>query len=83
MGETSQSPFWYTGGVNRAGALALCAGVGTAALCVNTLYRGPVASLLGGIDLALPVCMTVAATLYAATMRNSPTVRASRAATEH
>lgn len=63
--ETPDSPFWYTGGVRLAGALALTAGVGAAALCVNTLYTGPIASALGGVDLSLPVGMTVSAALYA------------------
>ncbi len=63
--ESPTSPFWFTAGVNPAGALALLAGVASAALCVNTLYTGPVASVLGGIDLSLPVGMTVAAALYA------------------
>lgn len=67
--ETPDSPFWYTGGVSPAGALALVAGVGAAALCVDTLYTGPVASALGGIDLSLPVGMAVSAALYAAVMR--------------
>ncbi|MFF1495072.1 cytosine permease [Streptomyces sp. NPDC058304] len=80
--ETPRSPFWYTGGVNWAGALAHCAGVATAALSGNTLYTGPIASLLGGVDLSLPVGMVVAASLYAVTMRNSATVRAARAAGE-
>ncbi len=67
--ETSGSPFWYAGGVNPARALALAAGVCAAALCVNTLYTGPIASVLGGIDLSLPAGMVVSATLYAALMR--------------
>ncbi|WP_328787823.1 MULTISPECIES: purine-cytosine permease family protein [unclassified Streptomyces] len=67
--ETPGSPFWYVGGVSPAGALALAAGVSAAALCVNTLYTGPVASALGGIDLSLPVGMVVSAALYAALMR--------------
>ncbi|MER7949886.1 cytosine permease [Streptomyces sp. NPDC096079] len=62
--ETTGSPFWFTGGVNRAGALALIAGVAAAALCVDTLYTGPVASALGGVDLSLPVGMVVASGLY-------------------
>ncbi|MFE0703395.1 purine-cytosine permease family protein [Streptomyces sp. NPDC058872] len=62
--ESPTSPFWFAAGVNPAGALALLAGVASAALCVNTLYAGPVASVLGGIDLSLPVGMLVAAALY-------------------
>ncbi|MDT9696914.1 cytosine permease [Streptomyces sp. P17] len=64
MDETRDGPFWYTAGVNTAGALALAAGVTAAALCVNTLYTGPVAEALGGLDLALPVGMAVSAGLY-------------------
>ncbi|MEU7511053.1 cytosine permease [Streptomyces sp. NPDC042898] len=77
--ETPGGPFWYTGGVNLAGALAVLAGVTSAALCVDTLYTGPVAAALGGLDLSLPVGMTVAAGLYALLMRNDPTVLAARA----
>ncbi|WP_030769743.1 MULTISPECIES: purine-cytosine permease family protein [unclassified Streptomyces] len=67
--ESPGSPYWYTGGVHLAGAFALAAGVGAAALCVDTLYTGPIASALGGLDLSLPVGMTVSAAVYAASMR--------------
>ncbi|WP_411110725.1 purine-cytosine permease family protein [Streptomyces sp. c-19] len=77
--ETPGSPFWYTAGVNPAGALALVAGVTAAALCVNTLYTGPIAAALGGVDLSLPVGMAVSAALYALLMRNDRTLRAARA----
>ncbi|WP_055599891.1 purine-cytosine permease family protein [Streptomyces aureus] len=77
--ETPRSPFWYTAGVNPAGALALVAGVTAAALCVNTLYTGPIAAALDGVDLSLPVGMVVAATLYALLMRNDRTLLAARA----
>ncbi|MGW7413023.1 purine-cytosine permease family protein [Streptomyces sp. NPDC054863] len=69
MDETPGSPFWFTAGVNPAGALALTAGVTAAALCVNTLYTGPVAHALGGVDLALPVGFVVASTTYALLLR--------------
>ncbi|MFF8844217.1 hypothetical protein ACF08N_16100 [Streptomyces sp. NPDC015127] len=69
--ETPGSLFWYIGGVNWAGALALAAGVTTAALCVNTVYTGPIAGALGGVDLALPVGMVVASGAYAILMRGS------------
>ncbi|MEU1227128.1 cytosine permease [Streptomyces sp. NPDC005828] len=62
--ETPGSPFWFTGGVNWAGAGSLVAGVAAAALCVNTLYTGPVAAALGGMDLSLPVGMVVSSVLY-------------------
>ncbi|MFH8629168.1 purine-cytosine permease family protein [Streptomyces lydicus] len=67
--ETPDSPFWYTRGVNGAGALALLGGTACAALCMNTLYTGPVARALGGIDLALPVGIVVASALYVLLMR--------------
>ncbi|GGV31475.1 purine-cytosine permease family protein [Streptomyces spectabilis] len=64
MDETRAGPFWYTAGVNPAGALALAGGVTAAALCVDTLYTGPVAGALGGMDLSLPVGIVVASSLY-------------------
>ncbi|RSS81928.1 cytosine permease [Streptomyces sp. WAC06614] len=67
--ESPRSPFWYTGGVHPAGALAVGGGVLAAALCVNTVYTGPLATALGGVDLSLPAGMTVAAAVYAATLR--------------
>ncbi|MFJ9550206.1 cytosine permease [Streptomyces erythrochromogenes] len=76
--ETPRSPYWYTGGINWSGAVAALTGVAAAALCVDTLYAGPIAAL-GGVDLSLPVGMAVAAVLYAASMRRSRTVLASRA----
>ncbi|MFJ2096757.1 purine-cytosine permease family protein [Streptomyces anulatus] len=71
MDETPGSHFWYTAGVNPAGAFALTGGVAAAALCVNTLYTGPVAQALGGLDLALPVGIVVASILYTVLMRAS------------
>ncbi|MEV4334428.1 hypothetical protein AB0K02_28535 [Streptomyces sp. NPDC049597] len=50
-----------------------------AALCVNTLYTGPIAAALGGLDLSLPAGMTVSALVYAVLMRNDRTVLAARA----
>ncbi|MFD9035277.1 purine-cytosine permease family protein [Streptomyces sp. NPDC059567] len=79
MDETRGSPFWYSGGVNGAGAVALGAGVTAAALCVNTVYTGPIAAALAGSDLALPAGIVVTSAVYALLMRNSPSVRAARA----
>ncbi|MGW0881483.1 purine-cytosine permease family protein [Streptomyces sp. NPDC002671] len=76
--ETPGSPFWYRGGVNWSGALALGLGVAASALCVDTVYTGPVAAALGGIDLALPVGLVVSAGAYALLMRDG--VRAGRPA---
>ncbi|MFH9069097.1 purine-cytosine permease family protein [Streptomyces alboflavus] len=64
MDETPDSPYWYAAGVSPAGALALTGGVTVSALCVNTLYTGPIASALDGLDLALPAGITVSASLY-------------------
>ncbi|MFZ3467834.1 purine-cytosine permease family protein [Streptomyces sp. 4.24] len=69
--ETRGSPFWFTAGVNPAGVLAFTAGIGAAALCVDTLYTGPVAHALGGVDLSLPVGITVAALVYGALSRRT------------
>ncbi|MFE5913830.1 purine-cytosine permease family protein [Streptomyces wedmorensis] len=76
--ETPGSPFWYTAGVNPAGALAVVVGVTAASLCVNTLYTGPIATALDGVDLSLPVGMVVSAVLYAVLMRNDRTALAAR-----
>ncbi|MGW0767577.1 hypothetical protein [Streptomyces sp. NPDC002676] len=60
------------------GALALGLGVAASALCVDTVYTGPVAAALGGIDLALPVGLVVSAGAYALLMCDR--VRAGRPA---
>ncbi|MER7394532.1 cytosine permease [Streptomyces sp. NPDC000151] len=81
--ETPGSPFWFTAGVNRAGALALTAGTAAAALCVNTLYTGPLARALNGVDLALPVGIVVASAAYALMTRRSPATATPRRAAAH
>ncbi|MFI9246394.1 hypothetical protein ACIGXF_28370 [Streptomyces sp. NPDC053086] len=65
-------PFWYTGGVNGSGALALGAAATASALCVGTVYTGPLAAALGGIGLALPPGLAVASGVYALLMRRIP-----------
>ncbi|UJA12116.1 transporter [Streptomyces collinus] len=67
--ETPGSPFWYSAGVNLRGASALVAGVTASALCVDTVYAGPLARALGDLDLALPVGLVVASGVYAVSMR--------------
>ncbi|MET9493811.1 cytosine permease [Streptomyces sp. NPDC006552] len=69
--ESPGSAFWFRGGVNWSGATALAAGSAASALCVDTLYTGPLATALGGVDLALPVGMAVACACYAATTRRA------------
>ncbi|MFI8256660.1 purine-cytosine permease family protein [Streptomyces filamentosus] len=61
--ETPGSPFWYTGGVNPAGVTALLGGLAAGALCVDSVYTGPVAAVVG-MDLSLPVGMAVTTGLY-------------------
>lgn len=67
--ETPFGAFWYRGGVNWPGAVALASGTAGAALCPDTLYTGPVAAALGGVDLSLPAGVTVASAVYALLMR--------------
>ncbi|MGW4564860.1 purine-cytosine permease family protein [Streptomyces sp. NPDC004561] len=71
--ESPTGPFWYTAGVNWPGALALTAGVAASALCVDTVYTGPVAAALGGVDLSLPVGLVVASAAYALLTRGRRT----------
>ncbi|WP_406136356.1 purine-cytosine permease family protein [Streptomyces sp. NBC_01089] len=71
MDETPGSPFWYRAGFSTAGVLALAGGVAVSALCVNTLYTGPVARALDGIDLALPAGIVAASVSYAILLRTT------------
>ena len=64
--ESPSSPFWFRGGVNWAGAVALVAGAAAALLCVNTtVFVGPVATAIGGGDLSALAGPLVAALTYA------------------
>ncbi|MFF4710911.1 purine-cytosine permease family protein [Streptomyces eurythermus] len=78
--ESPGGPFWYTAGVNWSGALALSAGVTASALSVDSVYTGPVAAALGGVDLALPAGLLVASGTYAVLFRRfrTATSRAGR-----
>ena len=65
--ESPLSPFWFSGGVNWAGILALAAGSGAALLCANTsVLVGPISNALGGADLSTLTGPLVAAGIYAA-----------------
>lgn len=76
--DSRGSRFWFTGGVHVAGAVAVLAGIGAALLCSATLvYVGPVAALLGGIDLSVPVGLIVPFLIYLALVRNSSRSKAS------
>ncbi|HEU5030420.1 MAG TPA: cytosine permease [Spirillospora sp.] len=68
--ESRDAPFWYRGGVNRAGAIALLAGAAVASQCLNTtLYTGELAKAADGVDLSLPSGILISAAVYAALMR--------------
>lgn len=62
--ETRTSRFWFRGGFNPAGAVALLAGMVAAALGVDSVYTGPVAALIG-VDVAMPAGLVTAAVVYA------------------
>lgn len=67
--QTPASPYWYTAGVNRAGAVAVLIGIGLSLLCVAApVYTGPIAEAIGGVDLSLPVGLLVPAVLYVVLM---------------
>ncbi|WP_067818584.1 purine-cytosine permease family protein [Actinomadura kijaniata] len=69
--ETRGGPFWYTGGVNPAGVIALLTGAAVASQCVNTpMYTGAIAKAAGGVDLSLPAGMVISAGLYVLLMRS-------------
>ncbi|MGW1010836.1 purine-cytosine permease family protein [Streptomyces termitum] len=68
--ETPAGPFWYTGGFNGAGVTALLGGLAAGALCVDSVYTGPVAAAVG-MDLSLPVGMAVTTALYVLLGRRS------------
>jgi len=72
--ETRRSRFWFRAGFNPAGVVALLAGVVAAALCVDTVYTGPVAAL-AGVDLSLPAGIVTAAAVYAVGMTRRARVR--------
>ncbi|GAB13096.1 putative NCS1 family transporter [Arthrobacter globiformis NBRC 12137] len=64
--ERPGSPFWYTSGWHLPGLLAVILGGGTASLFLtSSLYTGPIAAAMGGIDLSVPVSLFVTAAAYA------------------
>jgi purine-cytosine permease-like protein len=77
--ETSSSPYWYTGGVNWAGTIAVFTGIGAALLCVAApVFTGPVATALGGVDLSLPAGLVVSAGLYVGLMSRRNSIEVTR-----
>ncbi|WP_447034739.1 purine-cytosine permease family protein [Streptomyces sp. DSM 118878] len=63
-------PFWYHRGVHFAGVLALLTGGAASLMCVTaSFWTGPLAEATGGVDLAVPSGMAVAAAVYWTTAR--------------
>jgi cytosine/uracil/thiamine/allantoin permease len=72
--QTPAGPFWYTAGVNWAGAAALIAGTAVASQCLATpLFTGAIARAAGGTDLSLPAGLLVSAAVYLLMMRSRRT----------
>ncbi|MER5642726.1 cytosine permease [Kitasatospora sp. NPDC002227] len=68
--ETPAGPFWYRSGINWAGVTALCAGTAVSTLSLaTTLFSGPIAAVLGGVDLSLATGILVTSGVYAGLMR--------------
>ncbi|MFK4067082.1 purine-cytosine permease family protein [Streptomyces sp. NPDC029674] len=68
-------PFWYRGGIHWPGILALLTGGLAALMWVSTsFWTGPLATALGGVDLAVPAGMGTAALVYWATTRALRTI---------
>lgn len=63
--EERGGAFWYVGGWNPAGMLAIVVGGTVTALCLDTeVYTGPLSALLGGADLSVPLGGLSAAGTY-------------------
>jgi len=58
-------PYWYKGGINLAGAIALIAGMVASALWLNSsLLQGPFSGLLNNSDMSVFTGIIVGAVLY-------------------
>lgn len=76
--DSRGSRYWFTGGVHIAGAVAVLVGVVASLLCSATLvFVGPIAALISGIDLSVPVGLIVPFVIYLALVRRSPRSQAS------
>ncbi|MFF4081736.1 purine-cytosine permease family protein [Streptomyces sp. NPDC001777] len=80
--QSRTGPFWYRGGVNWAGVLAVCLGAAAAAACASSsFWAGPVSDAMGGLNLAVPVGVLGSAALYwtlSRALRTLPAVAARR-----
>jgi purine-cytosine permease-like protein len=65
--QSRGSRFWYRGGFNLAGLIALVVGTAVASLFLDTtLFVGPLSNALDGADLSVIVGPVVAGVIYAA-----------------
>ncbi|WP_285320394.1 cytosine permease [Pseudarthrobacter sp. lyk4-40-TYG-27] len=63
--QRAGAPFWYTGGWNLSGILAVVLGGTAASLFVtSSLYTGPLAAAMGNVDLSVPVSLVVTSATY-------------------
>ncbi|MFF2274613.1 purine-cytosine permease family protein [Agromyces sp. NPDC058126] len=63
--ERRGGKYWYAGGWSIPGMTAVVTGGIATALCLSTdVWTGPIAELLGWVDLSVPVGMTVSALVY-------------------
>lgn len=70
--DSRGSRFWFSGGVHVSGAVAVLSGIALSLLCSSTLvFTGPIAAVLGGIDLSVPVGLIVPFALYLVLVRTA------------
>lgn len=77
--QSDRSPYWYTSGINWAGTAAVFTGIAAAGACVAAkVYTGPVAQVIGGVDLSPLAGIGVSAGLYLLLMSRYPAAEGSR-----
>jgi len=65
--ESPGSKYWYRGGVQFGGVVALVLGTIASAMCLSTSeFQGPIASALNGADISLIVGIVVGGVIYLA-----------------
>ncbi len=74
LDTSHSSPFWYRGGWNWAGLLALLIGGVASALCINTeIFIGPISLAMDGLDLSIPAGIVVSILAYVLLSRTALT----------